>query len=62
MTDPIIQEVRRIRKQIEEENHNDWKALDQYFRAKQKERKNQQVTSKPKELPDGGVADQAKPL
>jgi len=56
MTDPIIQEVRRIRRQIEEENHNDWKALDQYFRAKQKERKNQPVTYKPKKLPDRGVA------
>ena len=56
MTDPIIQEVRRIRKQIEEENHNDWKALEQYFRTKQKERENQPVTYKPKTLPNRGVA------
>jgi hypothetical protein len=56
MKDPIIQEVRRIRKQIEEENHNDWQSLDRYFRTKQKERKIQPVAYKPKKLPDRGVA------
>ena len=56
MTDPIIEEVRRIRKEIELENHNDWNEIEKYLIEKQTKRPNRQVVFKPKKLPDRGVA------
>ena len=37
MTIPIIEEVRRIRNEIESENHNDWDTIEEYLSEKQAE-------------------------
>ncbi|MCH8311319.1 MAG: hypothetical protein IIB17_12610 [Chloroflexi bacterium] len=56
MTNPIIEEVRRIRKVIESENNNDWDTIEEYLSEKQAERTTRPVTYKPQKLPDRGVA------
>ena len=56
MTDPIIEEVRRIRKEIESENQNDWDAIEEYFCEKQAKRATRPVVYSPKKFPDRGVA------
>ena len=55
MTDPIIEEVRRIRKEIESENHNDWNTIEKYLLEKQTKRPKRQVTYQPQKLPGRGV-------
>ena len=50
-SDPIIEEVRRVRKEIEAEHGNDWKALERYFMAKQEANPGQKAAYKPKNLP-----------
>jgi hypothetical protein len=52
MTDPIIEEVRRARKEIEAEHGNDWKALERYFMDKQESSPEKKVAYKPKRLPE----------
>jgi hypothetical protein len=51
MSDPILEEVRRTRKEIEAEHGNDWKALERYFVAKQNSAPVKKVIYKPKKLP-----------
>lgn len=51
MTNPIIEEVRRIRKEIESENHNDWDIIEKYLSEKQAERTTRPVTYKPQNTP-----------
>lgn len=50
-SDPIIEEVRRVRKEIEAEHGNDWKALERYFTDKQNSTVEKKVAYKPKKLP-----------
>lgn len=49
--DPIIAEVRRVRKEIEAEHGNDWKSLERYFTDKQNSATEKKVAYKPKKLP-----------
>jgi hypothetical protein len=51
-SDPIIDEVRRTRKEIEAEHGNDWKALERYFTDKQKSSPEKKAAYEPKKLPD----------
>ena len=50
-SDPIIEEVRRIRKEIEAEHGNDWEALERYFTEKQNATPEKTVVYEPKKLP-----------
>ena len=56
MKDPIIEEVRRIRKEIESENNNDWNTIEKYLKENQAKRPKRPVVYSPKKLPDRGVA------
>jgi len=51
-SDPIIEEVRRVRKEIEAEHGNDWKALERYFMDKQNSATEKMAAYKPKKLPE----------
>ncbi len=51
ISDPIIQEVRRTRKEIEAEHGNDWKALERYFMQKQEAAPEKKASYRPKRLP-----------
>ena len=51
ISDPIIREVRRTRKEIEAEHGNDWKALERYFIQKQEATPEKQASYRPKRLP-----------
>ncbi len=51
ISDPIIEEVRRVRKEIEAEHGNDWAALERYFTDKQKSSSEKKAAYKPKKLP-----------
>jgi hypothetical protein len=51
ISDPIIDEVRRVRKEIEAEHGNDWQALERYFMDKQESSPEKKVAYKPKKLP-----------
>ncbi len=51
MSDPIIEEVRRTRKEIEAEHGHDWEALERYFTDKQKSSPEKKAAYKPKKLP-----------
>ena len=51
MSDPIIEEVRRTRREIEAEHGNDWKALERYFMAKQDTAPEKKAAYQPKRLP-----------
>jgi len=52
MSDPILRQVRRTRREIEAEHGNDWKALEQHFTDKQENSPEEKVTGKPKRLPE----------
>jgi len=56
MKDPIVEEVRRIRKEIESENHNDWDTIEKYLCEKQARRPSLPLTYSPNKLPNRGVA------
>ncbi|MCH7919644.1 MAG: hypothetical protein IIC50_16870 [Planctomycetes bacterium] len=56
MTDPIVAEVRRIRKEIEAEPGGDWDALERHLMESQKKRSDNLMTYSPKRLPDRGIA------
>lgn len=56
MKDPIVEEVRRVRRQIEADCGNDWDTLTQYLTDKQKDPSVKTVSYPPKKLPDRGVA------
>ena len=51
ISDPIIEEVRRTRKEIEAEHGNDWEALERYFTEKQESSPEKKAAYKPKKLP-----------
>ena len=55
MKDPIVEEVRRIRKEIETENCNDWDTIEKYIIEKQARRPSQPVAYRPQKLPDRDV-------
>jgi len=52
MSDPILQEVRRTRREIEAEHGNDWKALERYFMQKQESGPEKKAAYEPKKLPE----------
>ncbi|MFC1766730.1 hypothetical protein ACFL6U_32225 [Planctomycetota bacterium] len=56
MKDPIIDEVRRVRKEIESQNNNDWETIEKYFSEKQSKAQTPPVIYSPQKLPDRGVA------
>ncbi len=56
MKDPIIEEVRRVRKEIEAEHGNDWDDLTCYLIAKEMTSSAKLVSYSPKPLPDRDVA------
>ena len=56
MKDPIIEEVRRVRKKIESENSNDWNTIEKYLKENQSKRPKRPVVCSPRKLPDRGVA------
>jgi hypothetical protein len=51
MKDPIVAEVREIRREIETENKGDWEQLEGYFKNKQERHKKRIYKGKPKPLP-----------
>lgn len=51
MEDPIVAEVRDIRKKIESENGNDWDKLEKYLLKNQKKHKDKLYSGSPKSLP-----------
>lgn len=56
MKDPIIEEVRRVRKEIESEHKDDWDDLVRYLIEREKASSAKQVCYRPRQLPDRGVA------
>ena len=56
MTDRIVEEVRRVRKEIEAEHGGAWDALERHIMENQKKRSDSLVTYAPKRLPDRGIA------
>jgi hypothetical protein len=56
MKDPIIEEVRRIRKKIEAEHGNDWDSLVRHLVERQKASSAKVVSYQRKKLPDRDVA------
>jgi len=56
MKDPIIEEVRRIRKQIEADHENDWDSLVRHLIERQKASSAKLVSYQPRKLPDRDVA------
>ena len=50
MRDPIIEEIRNIRKQIEKECANDWNSLQKHFSALHAAHKVKTFTGKPKKI------------
>ena len=56
MKDPIVDEVRRVRKKIEADHGNDWDALARHLIEKQKASSSKAVSYPPKKLPDRGAA------
>ncbi len=56
MKDPIIEEVRRVRKRIEADHGDDWEALTRHLIDRQEASSAKVVSYAPKPLPDRGVA------
>jgi hypothetical protein len=56
MNDPIIDEVRRARREFEDEHNNDWDRLVRYLIEKQKSQTFKVVSYPRKNLPDRDVA------
>ena len=56
MKNPIIEEVRRVRKKIEADHGNNWDALARHLIEKQNASSAKLVCYPPKRLPDRGVA------
>ena len=56
MKDPIVDEVRFIRKQIEANHNNDWDSLVRYLIEKQNASSRKKVSFQPRKIPDRGVA------
>ena len=56
MKDPIIEEVRQVRKKIEADHGNDWDRLTRYLIERQNASSAMVVSYPPKKLPDRGAA------
>jgi hypothetical protein len=56
MKDPIIEEVRKVRKKIEADHGDDWDSLARYLIEKQNASSAKVVSYPPKRLPDRDVA------
>lgn len=56
MRDKIVDEVRKIRKEIESENRADWIQIEKYLIEKQKRHKKKIYRGNPKSLPVRHVA------
>ncbi len=56
MKDPIVEEVRRVRKKIESDLGNDWDTLTRHLIDRQKSLSPKVVSYAPKPLPDRDVA------
>ena len=56
MKDPIVEEIREIRRNIEAENNNDFKQLFQKISESQKEHSNKIVSRKPRILSQKKIA------
>jgi hypothetical protein len=56
MKDPIIEEVRRVRKKIEADHGDDWDSLARHLIETQKTSSAKLVSYPPRKLPDRGVA------
>jgi hypothetical protein len=56
MKDPIIDEIRRVRKKIEADHGNDWDSLVRYLVKKQNASSAKVVSYPRKKLPDRNVA------
>ena len=54
--DTIVEEVRTIRKQIENENNNDWDTLERFLIKKQKKHASKLYKGNPKKLVKSKVA------
>lgn len=52
MKDPIVEEVRRVRKKIEADHGNDWDGLARHLIEKQNASASKVVSYPPKRLPD----------
>ena len=51
MNDPIVAEVREIRREIETENKGNWEQLESYFKDKQERHKKKIYKGTPQILP-----------
>jgi hypothetical protein len=56
MKDPIVEEIRRVRRQIEADHGNDWDALARHLIEPQNASSAKVVSYPFKKLPDRGVA------
>jgi hypothetical protein len=56
MKDPIIEEVRRVRKRIEADHGNNWDSLVRHLIQKQKTSSAKVVSYERKKLPERGAA------
>ena len=56
MKDPIVEEVRRVRKKIEAEHGDDWESLARHLIERQDAASAKVVAYAPKKLPDRDVA------
>ena len=56
MKDPIIEEVRRVRKKIEADHGDNWDSLARHLIERQNASSAKVVSYPPKRLPDRGVA------
>jgi predicted GIY-YIG superfamily endonuclease len=56
MQDEIVTEVRKIRREIESENKNDWVEIERSFKEMQKRHKTRLYKGTPKPLPARHVA------
>jgi hypothetical protein len=53
--DPIVEEVRQVRKKIEADHGNDWEALTRHLIERQNASSAKVVSYPPRKLPDRGV-------
>ena len=56
MKDPIVEEVRRVRKKIEADHGDNWDSLARHLIERQNASSAKVVSYPPKRLPDRGVA------
>ena len=54
--DTIVEEVRKTRKEIENENNNNWETLETFLLKKQRKHKNRLYKGRPKKMIKSKVA------